>query len=121
MRHALTTSVATLAVCGILITGCDSTASRDGTSPTTTTTTATASPSAGSAAERDNAISSVIHNHLEVDKDISYTGKMISITTTNGVVLLNGTVHNEGDHQKILATVRKVDGVERIDDRILIQ
>jgi hypothetical protein len=121
MHHALLTTAASLAICGFLITGCDGTANRDANSSTTTATASTASPATGTPAERDNTISSVIHNHLEVDKDISYTGKMISITTTNGVVLLNGTVHNEGDHQKILATVRKVDGVERIDDRILIQ
>ncbi len=120
MRTAPIATAAVLILCGLHITACNDAAKRD-EAPGAATATAAPSAKTGGTADRDMQISATIHNHLEVDKDISSTGKMISITTTNGIVVLDGVLHNEGDHQKLLSIVRKVDGVVRIDDRIIMQ
>jgi osmotically-inducible protein OsmY len=107
-----------IAFAGLLVIGCDDTADRTTVPANSPERTAS---SERSIQEKDADISSTIHNRIETDRYISNNGKMIDVETTNGVVVLYGTIHHEADHQEILAKSVNIPGVVRIEDRIVVQ
>jgi osmotically-inducible protein OsmY len=71
--------------------------------------------------DSDMKITQAIRDDLANDRNLSALGKDIDITTTNGVVVMSGTVDNESDRQSVIAKAKKVDGVVRVDNLLAVK
>ncbi|MEI8301104.1 MAG: BON domain-containing protein [Chlamydiota bacterium] len=54
------------------------------------------------------------------DTSIAITARFVSVTTTNGVVTLTGSVSQRADKEKIDAIAKGVQGVKRVHNKIII-
>ena len=54
------------------------------------------------------------------DTSIAITARFVSVTTTNGVVTLTGSVSQRADKEKIDTIAKGVQGVKRVHNKIII-
>jgi osmotically-inducible protein OsmY len=68
----------------------------------------------------DTEITARVKKNLMTESSLSSSAKMISVTTNNGVVTLNGTVASREESARVLRIVRNVQGVISIDNQLTI-
>jgi hyperosmotically inducible protein len=67
----------------------------------------------------DTWITTKVKAELLATKDVS--GLDIKVETVNGVVSLSGDVDTQAEVDRAVATARKVDGVTRVDNRLVVR
>ncbi len=67
----------------------------------------------------DTWITTKVKAELLATKDVS--GLDIKVETVNGVVSLSGDVDTQAEVDRAVATARKIDGVTRVDNRLVVR
>jgi osmotically-inducible protein OsmY len=70
------------------------------------------------AAFTDSAITAKLKTEIVTDGALKNSD--ISVTTNNGVVILEGSVPNQAEHDHVVSMVQRADGVKRVSDNLRI-
>jgi len=65
-------------------------------------------------------ITANVKKELMGDSSLSSSARMISVSTTNGVVTLSGTAASKSERRKIVSMVENMDGVQSVDNQISV-
>jgi len=65
-------------------------------------------------------ITTNVKKNLMTDNSLSASARIISVTTNNGVVTLNGTVETNEESRKVVRIVKNVPGVTSVDNQLNI-
>lgn len=68
----------------------------------------------------DWSITTKVKSAIMTDSSISASARFVSVNTTKGVVTLTGNVPTRADRQKIVHIVKRVHGVNRVNDKMTI-
>jgi hyperosmotically inducible periplasmic protein len=68
----------------------------------------------------DWAITTKVKAEILADTSLSASARFVSVSTTDGVVTLTGSVPTREDRERIYRITRKVNGVKKIDNQITI-
>ena len=68
----------------------------------------------------DSEITLKVKQVILMDGSLSPSNRFVSITTTNGVVVITGQVSNADQMQKIADKAKTVDGVKRVDNQMTL-
>src|SRR5271155_5094843 len=68
----------------------------------------------------DWSITAKVKSEILADTSISASARFVSVSTTNGVVTLTGTVPTRDDRDRIVKITKNVQGVMRVDNQITI-
>jgi hyperosmotically inducible protein len=68
----------------------------------------------------DWSITTKVKAEILSDTSISASARFVSVSTTDGVVTLTGSVPTREDRERIYRIARKVNGVKRVDNQITI-
>src|ERR1700733_1874593 len=63
----------------------------------------------------DWTITTKVKSAILADTSISASARLVSVSTTNGVVTLTGTVSTKEDRDRIVKLVKNIDGVQKVD------
>lgn len=74
-----------------------------------------------SSAARDDVITAAVYRTLASHAGISANGRLITITTVAGTVMLRGTVADDEERNRVVATIGQVEGVRAIEDLLAVQ
>lgn len=69
----------------------------------------------------DEVITAHAYRALALQSGLSSDGKVVTIATVGGKVMLRGSVADEEERQRILATIGRIDGVRAIEDLLDVQ
>jgi hyperosmotically inducible protein len=69
-------------------------------------------------AATDDAVTADVHAKYQRDDTLRHTD--IEVTTTSGVVTLNGSVQSDDERQRALDIARRATGVKRVEDRLQV-
>lgn len=71
--------------------------------------------------DNDMKITQTIRDDVSNNQTLAASRRSVDITTTNGVVVVSGTVASDSDRQSIIAIAKKVDGVVRVDSLLAVK
>jgi hyperosmotically inducible periplasmic protein len=69
-------------------------------------------------AATDDAVTADVYAKYQRDDTLRHTD--IGVTTTNGVVTLNGSVQSDDERQRALGIARRATGVKRVEDKLQV-
>lgn len=71
-------------------------------------------------APADWAVTLRVKQALLVDDSLSATARFISVSTTDGVVTLEGTVASRSEGRYVIKSVKNVEGVRRVKNKLRV-
>lgn len=77
-------------------------------------------PGQQSSAQGDQAMQQQLRKAIEAEPGMKAAAESWQVKVANGKVTLTGTVASEEEHQKILATVKRIAGDENVTDELKV-
>jgi len=74
----------------------------------------------GQASSADWAITTKVKAAIMADSSLSASSRMVSVSTTNGVVTLSGNVASQSDMDRIMSITQGVNGVQSVDNQMTV-
>ncbi|MES2344634.1 MAG: BON domain-containing protein [Chlamydiota bacterium] len=71
-------------------------------------------------APADWSITTKVKAKIIADTELSASARLVSVTTTNGIVTLEGTVPTAADRDRIVAIAKSVDGVVGVNMKMTV-
>lgn len=68
----------------------------------------------------DWAITTKVKASIMSDSSLSASARLVSVSTTDGVVTLSGNVPYQADAERLVKIAKKVDGVKSVDNQLVV-